>query len=215
MDDIFGYMKELSHDRALSNLLYKDNDIKTFNAGLRTLLYGPGSLADRVNKFVELKWVREVVASHFLCLKNPQEFPFFSWQTYEMLEMAPEQEEEAASQALTEQAISDPKQYSDITLDYLQHLVVFRGVKELLQLESFPLVNVILWDASEARDEGLTAPVPLSSVSLEKDLQHYIAMNPWVIEKGLELVPDGEEYHITNPNVGDIDVLLRPRMEIT
>jgi hypothetical protein len=211
MDDMFGHMKELSHDRALSNLLYKDNEVKTFNAGLRTLLYGPGSLADRVNKFVELKWVREVVASHFLCLRSPQEFPFFSWQTYEMLELAPEQEEEAARQALTEQAISDPKKYSEITLDYLQHLVVFRGVKELLQLESYPLVNVILWDASKARDEGLTAPVPLSSVSLEKDLQHYIAMNPWVIEKGLELAPDGEEYHTTSPDVGDIDVLLKAK----
>ena len=84
-------------------------------------------------------------------------------------------------------------------------------MKKLLQLESYPLVNVILWDASQAGDEGITAPVPISSISLEKDLRHYIAKNPWVIQRGLELVPDGEEYRTHDPDVGRIDALLRAR----
>lgn len=71
-----------------------------------------------------------------------------------------------------------------------------------MHLESFPLVNVILWDASQTGgDEGITAPVPIPSLFIEKDLRHYIAMNPGVIEKGLELVPEGEEYRTHDPDI--------------
>lgn len=104
-------MKELSHDRALSNLLYKENGLEAFNAGLRKLLFGSESLPARINQFVDLKWVREVVASHFLCLKDPVTYPFFSWQTYKLLDLSREQEEEASNVALAEHGITDPAQY--------------------------------------------------------------------------------------------------------
>jgi len=210
LDEMFGHMREVANNRALSNLLYTDNDLKAFNASLRNLFYGSGNIAERIDKFVELKGIREVTASHFLCLKDPKEFPFFSWQTYEMLELDATQEEEASRQALSEHSIVDPKQFSEITLNYLQHWLIFREVKNLLQLESYPLVNVVLWYALKA-EEGITEPMAISSVSLEKDLRDYIAANPWVIEKGLELVPDGKEYRTKNPDVGIMDVLLRAK----
>jgi hypothetical protein len=194
IDELFRQMKVLSHNRALSNLLYKDNGLQNFNARLRLLLFGKGSLADRIDQFIDMKGVSEVTTSHFLSLHNPQEYPFFSWQTYQVLDLTKSQEQEALRQALSESSISDSRKFGENTINYLQHSIVFREVKRVLQLESYPQVNVVLWDAYDARsiDEGRPG---LSLVTQENQL--YAPIRKWLERNwGTQINQSGDYYWI-------------------
>jgi RecB family endonuclease NucS len=148
--------------------------------------------------------------SEFLCFSNISEFPLFSSQTYDVLEIDASQEQEALKQALLEHSIADPSKYSEITRSYLVHWLIFREAKNLLQLESYPQVNELLWLARQQEQEvGGEIPTTqnLTSVSMESDLRDFIASNPHVISKGLELVQ--KEYPVEA--IGRIDVLLKDK----
>ncbi len=207
LDLLFNHMKRLSHNRALSKLLYQENPLPLFNRKLRTLLSGTQPLAQRVDQFLDLTGVGEVVMSQFLCMHKPGEYPFFSWQTYNVLELDSTQEQQALDDALAEQSISSSNHLShQTTAAYLQHAMVFREIKRLFNLDTYYMINEFLWNAfdlaeEEAPGEGLT------SVSIEGDLRDYLAMNPSALEKGLELV--GKEYD--TKEVGRIDVLFKDR----
>jgi len=144
--------------------------------------------------------------SQFLSFGNIETYPLWSSQTYDVLGIDALQEQEARRQALAEHSITDAMKYSEITISYLIHWVIFREVKNLLQLESYPLVNVLLWDAGRKEEVGGEIPTQnITSVSMEHDLRDYIASNPQVIEKGLDLVE--KEFKVGD--AGRIDVLLK------
>ncbi len=140
-------MRIAAHNRNLSNKLYNDNGIDEFNSRLRKLLFSDNPLQDRIEQFVELTGIREVTFSHFLSLNDSKEYPFFSWETYGVLSLSHEQEEAALGQALAEHSIRSPTDYSTDTINYLIHKVAFREVKNLLDVEAYPLVNYVLWGA--------------------------------------------------------------------
>jgi len=176
LEQLFSLMRQLSNNRALSRLLYEENGIAEFNKRLRVLLFGKESIVKRVDQFNELKGVKEVTMSHFLCLKDIQGFPYVTHQTYKMLELEGSQESNARTQALSEYAISNPSEYHSSTIDYLTDWVMFRAVKDALHLESFPQVNVLLWDAYEAEGQEER---PQVSVSLaEREL--YAPIRKWL-----------------------------------
>jgi hypothetical protein len=149
IERLFEAMRRLSHNRALNKRLYELNGLEEFNKRLRTLLFGPEPIHKRIDQFKNLKGVKEMTISQFLCLKDPTNYPYVSSETYDMLGLERHQEEVAKTQALSEHSIQDPREYHGTTIRYLRDWVVFRSVKKLLELEGYPLVNMMLWEAFE------------------------------------------------------------------
>ena len=203
LDSMFHEMRELINNRSLARNLYEDNGIANFNSRLRRLLFSSESLAERVNQFLELKRVGMLTVSHFLCAFSPTEYPEIGWQTFDVLELDSTQLNMAYKQALREHNIPSPQDYRDDTIEYLSDMIIFREIKNLLNIEYYNHINNLLWLVWLARSEaeGGVKPLP-TSVSLERDLRDFLAANPNAIEKGLSLV--GKEYDISGAGRADL-----------
>lgn len=177
LDELFRQMRIAAHNRNLSNKLYNDNGIDKFNTKLRELLFSKTPLQDRIEQFVELIGIREVTFSHFLSLFDPKNYPFFSWETYKVLSISHEQETAASEQALAEYSVHSPSDYSDDTISYLKHKVVFRVVKGMLDVETYPLVNIVLWNAYDPEVSSEDHP-GVSTVNNEREL--YDPVKKWI-----------------------------------
>lgn len=200
LDSIFHYMRDLMPNRSLARNLYEDNGLANFNSRLRKLFFGTERLAERVDQFLELKRVGVLTVSQFLCVLDPREYPEITAPTLEVLNLDAAQIDDAYRQALRQNDISSPQNYHTGTLEYLQDAVIFREVKNLLNIEHYYGVNDLLW---LARQQVLGEMKPtITSVSLEKDLRDYLAQNPIVIESGLSLV--GKEYPISGAGKSDL-----------
>ena len=208
-DVIFHQMRRLIWNRSLTSNLYEENGLVNFNSRLRKLLFSPEPLANRVDQFLKLHYVGILTVSQFLCAYSPTEYPELSSQTVGVLQLDSTQMETAFRQALDENNITDIGSYRSDTLQYLRDSVIFREIKNLLNIETYTRVNNMLWLVL-TQESPVEPPSPVSSVSLEKDLQEYLAKNPGVLEKGLRLVEGGQNYHIKG--AGNIDVLCRDKM---
>lgn len=206
LDSLFGRMKDISSNRALSRNLYEKNGLSDFNARLRTLLFGQEPLTNRINQFFELHGVAEMTASHFLCAFKPSEYPLITFPTLETLDLDSTQLNVASRQSLTENNISSPLDLHQRTLDYLRDIVIFREIKHILNLETHFHVNNLLWKEYAKRTGEVLEPIP--SVSLETDLRRHLAKNVWQIEEGLTLV--GEKYRLGDTN-WEIDILCKDK----
>jgi len=207
-DEIFRQMRRLIWNRSLTHNLYEENGLDNFNSRLRKLLLSPEPLATRVDQFLKLHYVGILTVSQFLCAYSPTKYPELSGQTVGVLGLDSTQMETAYKQALDEYSITNIESYRSDTLQYLRDSVIFREIKSLLNIETYTRVNNMLWlvITQESAEE---LPTPISSVSLEKDLQDYLAKNPAVLEKGLKLVEGGKNYH--TKGAGNIDVLCRDK----
>ncbi len=203
LDDLFGYVRTISANRALSNLLYRTIGVEKFNSLLRELYFGKTPFVERVDDFLSQKGIGPQTISQFLVAFDSKEYPFFTGPTKDMLNLDATQEEEARSEALQRYRISDPETYNSQTIQLLSDMVVFEAVRDALGLEQYNQVNVLLWLASKDRDEE--ADEPFYSVSLEKDLRDYLAANPSTVEKGLILI--GKEFD--TKTAGRIDLLCK------
>ncbi len=200
-DFIFHHMKALINNRALARNLYEDNGLTEFNSRLRNLLFSNDSLAERVNQFLELKKVGLLTVSHFLCAFSPTEYPEVGWQTFDVLNLDDTQLDAAYKQAMREHNIASPQDYRDDTIEYLSDMIVFREIKNLLDIEDYNSINDLIWLARrpEVEDE---LKLSITSVGLEKDLRDYLAENPNLIENGLSLI--GKEYPIEGAGRADL-----------
>lgn len=206
LDSLFGCMKDISSNRALSRNLYEKNGLSDFNARLRTLLFGQEPLANRIDQFFGLHGVAEMTASHFLCAFKPSEYPLITSPTLEVFDLDSVQQNVASRQSLKENNISSPQDLHQRTLDYLRDIVIFREIKHILNLETYFHVNNLLWKEYEKRTGKVMEPIP--SVSLETDLRRHLAKNVWQIEEGLTLV--GEKYRLDDTN-WEIDILCKDK----
>ena len=87
---------------------------------------------------------------------------------------------------MREHNIASPQDYRDDTIEYLSDMIVFREIKNLLDIEDYNSINDLLWLARQ-EVEGELKP-SITSVGLEKDLRDRLADNPDLIEKGLSLI---------------------------
>ncbi len=200
LDSIFHQMRELINNRALARNLYEDNGIANFNSRLRRLFFNNEPLADRVNQFLELKRVGILTVSHFLCTFSATEYSEIGWQTLDVLELDSTQLDIAYRQALREHNISSPEDYRDDTIEYLSGMIIFREIKNLLNIQYYNHINDLLW-LCVRQVEGELKPTP-ATVSLEKDLRDYLAANPDIVEKGLSLI--SKEYPISGAGTADL-----------
>lgn len=209
LDEIFQQMRRLIWNRSLTIKLYEENGLSKFNSGLRRLLYGEESLADRVDQFLKLRNVGILTVSQFLCAYSPTEYPELSSQTVGVMGLDSTQMESAYRQALEEYHISAVGNYRSDTLQYLRNAVIFKEIKNLLDIESYTNINNMLWLVITQEDQQEELIPATSSVSLEKDLQEYLAENPSLVEKGLKLVEGGKNYSVKG--AGYIDILCRDK----
>lgn len=203
LNRLFSKMRILVNNRTLARNLYEDNGIAKFNSALRKLLYGMEPLVERVNQFFGLHRVGIATLAHFLSAFKNDDYPLITSQTFEVLNLDATQMETAYKQALEEHNISSPQSYYEKTLEYLQDMVIYREVKLFLGIGLYFDINNLLWLARE----GLgTEEMPVTSVSLERDLRDYLANNPNALERGLRLIR--KEY---TTSAGDIDLLCQDK----
>lgn len=203
-DQMFRLMKNFSGNRALSNLLYRDNGLEEFNQKLKNLFYGKERFAKRVDAFFKLKGIGTQTLSQFLLALDTKKYPLMTSQTRDSLELDAQQEQKAMKIALAHFQITNPDQFLERTIRYLRTFVIFDQIKTLLNLEKFTSVNNLIWFATKEPEAPEEAFKSFASVSLEKDLRDYLAKYPKSLEKGLKLI----QKEFPTKEVGNIDLLL-------
>lgn len=208
-DELFSQMRWFSANRNLSNLLYRNNDIKEFNLLLRELIHGSTPFYERVNNFFKLKSMGIQTLSQFLVGADDKKYPFVTTVTKESIGISSEQDENALKDALDFFQIKDKDKLLDRTLEYLRDYIIFSSIKDAIKLERYTQVNNVLWFAFDKEEQGDEEIVRAhGSVSLEADLRDFLADNPFLIEKGLKLIR--KEY--PTQEVGNIDLLCEDEM---
>lgn len=205
LDEVFSLMRWFSANRNLSNLLYRAN-IEEFNNKLRNLLHGTDTFPERVNDFFKLKGIGIQTLSQFLIASDTRKYPFVTSQTKEALAISSEQDQAARIDALELFQIKDAGNLLERTLDYLRDYVIFKSIKELLNLEKYTHVNNLLWFAYDRDEEGPEEIVKsYGSISIENDLKNFLADNIFLVEKGLSLI----QKEFDTKEVGRIDLLCK------
>ena len=200
LDSLFNYVGRLIKNRALNRKLYEDNGLPKLNSRLRELLFSGKPLAERINQFIQLHHVGKLTVSQFLCSFSPTKYPEIGWRTLDVIELDSSQLDNAYKQTLREHGISSPQNYRIDTIEYLRDMIIFREIKNTLNIEYYNDINNILWLAyNEAENEVKPSA---TSVGLEADLRDHLANNPILIEKDLSLV--GKEYTITGAGRADL-----------
>lgn len=200
LDSTFHQMRELINNRSLARNLYEDNGIVNFNSRLRQLFFSSEPLANRVNEFLKLKRVGILTVSHFLCAFDPSAYPEITTQTFEVLGLDSTQRDTAYRQALKEYNISSSQDYREDAIEYLGDIIIFREIRNLLNIELYNHVNNLLWLVYKEAETEVKPST--SSVGLEKDLRDRLAENPSLIEKGLSLV--SKEHPISGAGIADL-----------
>ncbi len=119
-------------------------------------------------------------------------------------------EEDARKVVLQLYNIVDSSIFSNRTINYLVDSIIIKQIKSILNLDNYFQVNKLLWIYSELVDEEIIEDeISYTSVSLEKDLQNYLAENTGVIEVGLKLIDGGKE--LDTQQVGRIDLLCKDK----
>ena len=203
VEQLFRAMRRMAHNRSLTLSRINQNRLEEFNQSLRSLLYGAEPIAKRVDNFVSLKTVGGYTTSHFLYAFDPEKFCLNSL-VRDRLEISAEQVQAAVEGAIEKYHL-DPNEYYDVTIDLFADTLILEEVKNKIDLRNYMEVNFILYLLS-IEEDGVEEMLPFASLSLEKDLEDYIAANPDILESGLTLVK--QQY--TTP-VGRIDILFKDR----
>jgi hypothetical protein len=188
VDEVFRLMKKFSKNRNLSNLLYKTN-LDEFNNKLRNLIHGTNAFPERVNEFFKLHSIGIQTLSQLLVSSDTKNYPFVTMQTKEVLEISSEQDQAARTDAIEFFQIKYPENFLERTLEYLRDYIIFKSIKELLNLEKYTQINNLLWFSRiEYENDPDDNVKSYSSISMENDLRDFLADNIFLVEKGLSLI---------------------------
>jgi len=195
----------------------ESNNPKEFNDSLRKLYFSKTPIVKRFDDFLSNKRVGLSTASAFLCIPYHNEYPYFTnfmYEVFEYLNIDNSQHDEALEQAKKEFNIN--QNTSEPCEDYFKSLVILRDIKNSLNLESYFLVQNLLWniyeqsrddedqvDSSETTSTEIGNSIPFG---MESTLRDFLAGSPEVIEKGLSLIQT--EYPTV---VGPIDLLCKDK----
>ncbi len=211
IDKLFWHMRRVMHNRALGSNLYSSIGIQSFNNGLRILFDESISLVRRIDSFLTLGGIGRVTTSHFLFMRNPEKYPLTTMATREVLGLDESQLTDAVDDASQIYNIATNNPQHERTIKILGDIVIFSKAKEILEVNDFYAVNLLLWDESRERtipesNEDLEEyQDSLMLASRESDLQEYLANHPNLIEEGLELI----EKEKPVGSAGRIDLLMR------
>ena len=209
LDHIFRLMRKFSSNQSLNRLIYEEIGVDIFNNKLRELYYGEQPLPERVDDFLKLKKVREQTVSQFLVIFDWFKYPFSSYPMKQILDLDTTIEEDARKVVLQLYNIVDSSIFSNRTINYLIYTIIYDEIKSILNLDNYFQINIVLWRYKELEGEEIQIEAPYTSVSLENDLQNYLAKNPSTIEVGLKLIEGGKEYDAKK--AGRIDLLCKDK----
>ena len=210
LDQIFRLMRNFSSNKSLNRLIYEENGLDVFNNKLRKLYYGEQPLPERVDDFLKLKKVGEQTVSQFLVIFDWFKYPFSSYPMKQILDLDTTIEEDARKVVLQLYNIVDSSIFSNRTVNYLTYTIIYEQIKSILNLDNYFQINTILWRYKEFEgEETKEDEAPYTSLSLEKDLQNYLAKNPSKIEDGLKLIEKGKEFDTRA--IGRIDLLCKDK----
>jgi len=207
LDDMFRLLKKYSSNRSLNRLIYEENGIDIFNEKLRNLYYREKSLPKRINEFLTLSNIGDQSVSQFLVIFDDKNYPLITDQNRKALNLDTDIEKEAKKFALKNFNIEDPNLYSSRTMIILTYMIIYEQIKDILNFEKYDWINKFLWRYGMETEEEIDEP--FITLGLEKDLRRFLALNPQVLEGGLLLVENGEEYE--THNVGRIDLLFKDK----
>jgi len=143
--------------------MFEVNDLSLLNERLRKLLYSKENLAERINDFLALKYVRLHTASQFLCKFNPEEYAFaarFMHDVFRRLSIDGDQLEKARSQAMKESGL-EGQSYDKDTYRYFQYFVILREIKNVLELGDYLEVQNVLWQIRDRPPESSETSTPV------------------------------------------------------
>ncbi len=200
------------HNRALGSNLYSNIGLDSFNDGLRTLFNENLSLVQRIDKFLDLGGIGKITTSHFLFMYNYEKYPLTTIATREVLGLNESQIIDAEHIASNKYDIGRFNPEHTRTLQILADIIIFSKVKEILEVDDYYTVNLVLWAERRERirpeaEEDLEYEESLMVTSREDDLQEYLANHPALIDSGLEVI----EREMNAGSAGRIDILMRDR----
>ena len=126
---------------------FEANDLKEVNVKLRRLLYATEDLPERVDSFLDLKFVGIQTVSQFLCKFDYEKYPFFAdymRTVFEYLSIDESQYKEANMEAEREFVLSS-KDYHRRTYEYFQFFIILRDIKNELKLKDYLETQNLLW----------------------------------------------------------------------
>jgi hypothetical protein len=135
---------------------FESNKISIFNTKLRNLLYSSDDLGQRVDDFLDLKFVGVQTVSQFLCKYDCAKYAFFArymLDVFQRISMDETQLLDARRQAEQEFKLGSNIRQNR-TLDYFQYFVILRKIKNELGLEDYLETQNILWRMYEWLGEG-------------------------------------------------------------
>ena len=195
----------------------ESNNLKDFNETLRNLYFSKSQISKRFDNFLNNKRVGLATASAFLCIPNHKEYPYFTnfmYDVFDYLNISTQQFDEALMQAQKEFGLN--QNTSELCEEYFKTVIILREVKEKLKLESFFLVQNLLWNINwqiQDTEEPTDSPKSDSSegskgipFGMESTLRDFLAGSPELIEKGFTVVQT--EYQTV---IGPIDILCKDR----
>lgn len=104
-------MRTFSANRALSNLLYRDNTIEVFNQKLRELFYEDTPFVKSVDEFFRLRGIGEQTLSQLLLALDSKKYPLITSQTKDSLDLDAQQKQKALQIAIERFQVSDTREY--------------------------------------------------------------------------------------------------------
>jgi len=209
LDQVFRLMKKFSSNQSLNRLIYEVNGLDNFNNKLRELYYGEQPFPERVDDFLKLKKIGVQTFSQFLVIFDWFRYPFSSYVMKQILDLDTTIEVDARKVVLQQYNITDSSVFSNRTVNYLTYTVIYKQIKSILNLDNYFQINTLLWRYKELEGGETQDEAPNTSISLEKDLQNYLAKNPSVIEAGLKLIEKGKE--LDTQQIGRMDLLCKDK----
>jgi len=136
--------------------MFEANDIKIFNERLRDLLYLSRDLAERVDNFLDLKYVGIQTVSQFLCKFDYEQYPFFAkymLNVFDYLSIEEPQLREGGKQAEQEFGLGSNIHHRR-TYEYFQYFIILREIRSQLKLEDYLKTQNLLWRLYESLEAG-------------------------------------------------------------
>lgn len=152
LDTLYGLAKIAKQELGSTQLgirgptsIFETNGVREFNERLRKLYFGKDPLFDRILQFLELKRVRKMTMSQFLCMFEPKEYPFLFHQMPEVFEnyllIDQNQLDKASEEAIKRFNITPRRDFSAQAQkgasEYFAYFVILQEIKKALNLESY------------------------------------------------------------------------------
>ena len=190
--------------------MFEANELKTFNEKLRSLLFSQGSLTQRVDSFLNLKFVGTQTVSQFLCKFDPEKYPFFAGymnRVFGFLSIDQNQRNEARARAIDEFAINT-KIHHHRTSEYFESCVILREIRNKIGLADYLSTQNLLWiiyrqcePESEKRHEA-------SDVEEEETEPEKPNLTDFVESVDLERLSKISTHRLKNPDKATIDDII-------